>query len=112
MNYLYRTQKINKIKNKQLKEYVEYIKRNRTHYESMSDDIEEALLGLAAEVGEAIGVFQKATRKGWRPNKDDIKSELGDVLYYLVTVAYHYGFNLEDLIKSNEEKLRSRGWDK
>jgi NTP pyrophosphatase (non-canonical NTP hydrolase) len=95
-----------------IEEYVKYIKRNRTHYKSLEADMSEAIHGLAAETGEVMGVIQKAVRKGENPNYKDLLSELGDVLYYLLTVSYHAGFTIDDLMHYNESKLRSRGWGK
>lgn len=91
--------------------YLEYIKRNRTHYKDKSIDRAEAVFGLISEVGEYCSIYQKILR-GERTVKLDIKSELGDILYYLTTVAANEGFTLKELRESNKQKLIDRGWDK
>lgn len=64
-------------------------------------------LGLAGESGEVVEKIKKDIRDGV---KDDggIALELGDVLAYLVLLADHYGFTLQDIVDSNAAKLRSR----
>lgn len=47
------------------------------------------------------GVFSEADAK-------EIAKELGDVLWYVSTIAKYTGFNLEDLAKDNIAKLNSR----
>ena len=42
------------------------------------------------------------------PSIEDIKSELGDVLWYLSELALTYNISLEEVAKSNLEKLSSR----
>jgi NTP pyrophosphatase (non-canonical NTP hydrolase) len=77
-------------------------------------------LGLNGEAGEVADKVKKVIRdnvimrntKGEIiiPNDklDAIKLELGDVLWYIATLAHDLGFTLEDVAKSNLEKLASR----
>ena len=64
-------------------------------------------LGLAGESGEVAEKVKKHIRDGVL-NIDDLKKELGDVLWYLAAIASDLGLNLDDVAESNLQKLRSR----
>ena len=65
-------------------------------------------LGLAGETGELLELIKKARfhRKPFRI--DDAKKEAGDVLWYLAALIDALGFDMEDVAKTNIEKLRQR----
>jgi NTP pyrophosphatase (non-canonical NTP hydrolase) len=69
-------------------------------------------MGLSGESGEVIEKFKKAMRdRGGELTEDDrqsLKKELGDVLWYLSELSRKIGFSLEDIAKFNIEKLASR----
>ncbi|MFH1173630.1 MAG: nucleoside triphosphate pyrophosphohydrolase family protein [archaeon] len=68
-------------------------------------------LGLTGEVGEITNKLKKVIRDS-RPQDEsfraDMKSELGDVLWYIAVLASELGLDLEDIALSNLEKLQSR----
>lgn len=64
-------------------------------------------LGLAGEAGEVAEKVKKHIRDGVL-NVEDLKKELGDVLWYLAAIASDLGLNLDDVADANLEKLRSR----
>lgn len=41
-------------------------------------------------------------------NKEELKKEIGDVLWYLSAISRDLGFELEDVANRNLEKLSSR----
>jgi NTP pyrophosphatase (non-canonical NTP hydrolase) len=41
-------------------------------------------------------------------DKEDLKKELGDILWYLSAVATDLGIDLDDVATTNYEKLKSR----
>lgn len=65
-------------------------------------------LGLAGEVGEICEKVKKHIRDGRVLDKEDLTKELGDVLWYLSALAGDLGIDLEDVAKTNYEKLKSR----
>ncbi len=65
-------------------------------------------IGLAGEVGEVLNKIQKVARDRTEVNKEDLKSELGDVLWYLSQLAEELGISMEDVAAHNLEKLRDR----
>ena len=73
-------------------------------------------LGLANEVGEVAGKIKKIFRdKGGHISEDDrqaLKQELGDVLWYFTQICTELGLTLEEVAQGNREKLLSRlEWD-
>jgi len=64
--------------------------------------------GLAAEVGEVCGVFQKASYKEQPIDLMHLKEELGDVLFYATALANKYGWDLSNVMEENIKKLKRR----
>jgi len=65
-------------------------------------------LGLAGEVGEVIEIIKKDLFHGKDVNTVDLINEVGDVMYYLQSVANFYGFGLDQAMKANHDKLMDR----
>lgn len=69
-------------------------------------------MGLAGEAGEAVDKLKKIFRNDngvvHEEKKEDIKKELGDVLWYLSQIARELGIPFEDVAKTNIAKLADR----
>jgi len=69
-------------------------------------------LGLSGESGEIAEKLKKIIRdQGADPSKidrEDIKKELGDILWYITALAHELEIDLEDVAQTNVEKLTSR----
>lgn len=69
-------------------------------------------LGLVGESGEVAEKIKKVIRdKNGTVNKatrEEIKKELGDVLWYMSQLATELGLKLDDIAEENIRKLRSR----
>ena len=69
-------------------------------------------LGLSEEAGEVAGKFAKAVRdcdgKVDDTRKEEIKKELGDVLWFVSEIATCLDIPLEDVAQKNLDKLASR----
>lgn len=68
---------------------------------------EHALCGLASEVGEVLGIFQKIYQ-GKNFSMSDLKKEMGDVLWMIAELCDVYGIDLEEVAWLNIEKLKRR----
>ena len=72
----------------------------------------EKVLGLAGEAGEVEDKIKKALRDDssqlTSKTKEGIIKELGDVLWYVATVARYLDVSLDDIAKENIAKLQSR----
>lgn len=66
-----------------------------------------ALFGLCGEVGELQSLYQK-TYQGHTFDPEHAKKELGDLLWFIAEYCTGYGWNLEDVMRLNIDKLRAR----
>lgn len=86
------------------------------HFSATSDPTEpafsEKLLGLVGEAGETADKFKKIIRdqdgKITPENTAEIKKELGDILWYLASIARYLEIPLDDVAQTNIDKLESR----
>lgn len=68
-----------------------------------------ALFNLGAEAGEVLSLRAKALRDGKKFDyEQNMKKELGDVLWHVAAIAIDNGFSLEDIAMSNIAKLTQR----
>lgn len=68
-----------------------------------------ARYGLVGEVGEIASLYAKALRDGRKADFDqNMKKELGDVLWFLAAIAADSDFTLEEVARSNINKLFDR----
>ena len=73
-----------------------------------SDKMEEALLGLAGEVGELCDHYKKYMHQGHDLDYNHMAEEAGDVLWYLAEIADALEITLEEIARRNIEKLCKR----
>ena len=73
-----------------------------------SDKMEEALCGLAGEVGELCDHYKKFMHQGHDIDYNHMAEEAGDVLWYLAEIADALGLTLEEIARRNIDKLRKR----
>lgn len=74
-----------------------------------SADSEYAVLNLAGEVGELMSLMAKARRDGRKFDYDqNIKKELGDIMWSVAIIALDNGWSLQDIIDGNIYKLAGR----
>lgn len=73
------------------------------------DPLAHCALGLTAEAGEVADLVKKSQYAS-KPGLDQFKmqAELGDVLWYLTSIAGQYGWTLEEVAASNILKLENR----
>lgn len=87
---------------------------NSFSYLSDSEKKEMCRCGLTGEVGETMEIFKGRVRKYpkdlARCTDDDLKSELGDVLWYLTALCELYGTSLDEIYQLNCDKLDRRHW--
>ena len=91
-----------------------YQEQSRKTYNDIetNDPIVYPTLGLVNEAGEVAGKIKKIFRdKGGKVSEADkqaLKAELGDVLWYLTQICTNLGLSLEDVAEANLDKLFSR----
>lgn len=68
-------------------------------------------LGLAGEAGEVCDIIKKREFHGRDIPIDDVKKELGDVMWYVANLCNTFHFSIEDVIADNVQKLTKRYGD-
>ena len=86
----------------------DYQKTAFTTATAESQNIYYMTMGLTGEAGEIANKVKKVMRDGKKLDLEDIKHELGDVLWYVAGLSTVLGIDLEDVAKANIEKLKSR----
>lgn len=96
------------------KTYKNYQKQSRKtwRYVKTEHPLTYPTLGLVNEAGEFAGKIKKIFRdKNGVISKEDreaLKGELGDILWYFTQICTELGFTLESVAESNLKKLFSR----
>lgn len=72
------------------------------------DTLVVAALGLAGETGEFVELIKKHFFHGKAFDREAVKKELGDVLWYLALAASAAELSLDTIAAANIEKLRAR----
>lgn len=70
--------------------------------------LEEGLMGMNSESGEALDILKKFLFQGHELDVYKLEHELGDVLWYLAITANALGIDLETIARMNINKLRKR----
>lgn len=79
----------------------------KTGGDNLTPDLFIATCGLAGEVGEVVEHLKKFVRDG-KLDREALKLELGDVLFYLTRTAQWAGFSLAEIAQANVDKLEAR----
>lgn len=66
-----------------------------------------SLFGMASEVGEIHGLYQKEYQ-GHKADEEHLKKELGDLLWFAAEYATANGWNLDEIARMNIDKLIAR----
>ncbi|RYJ30701.1 hypothetical protein CU044_1044 [Streptomyces sp. L-9-10] len=75
-----------------------------------TDPVLVPLLGLAGEAGSVATVYKKLLRDGpaFEQGKQQLREELGDVLWYVAALTHRFGLSLEDVAAASLEKTKDR----
>ena len=65
-------------------------------------------LGLTGEAGEAADLIKKHVGHGHPLDQEKLEQELGDVLWYVASIASHLGIPLSRVAETNVQKLMRR----
>lgn len=72
--------------------------------------LEYLTLGLVSEAGEVAGKVKKYIRDNSSDTvlKEDMKKELGDIMWYISELSTLFDLKLPDILKVNIDKLKDR----
>jgi NTP pyrophosphatase (non-canonical NTP hydrolase) len=90
-----------------IEEYQRFVKQVQKKFKDPKDALAVWGLGLSGEAGDAAGCIKKTL---FHDNDQTlgIKENLGDCLWYIAAICNHQGWTLEELMKENVDKLKSR----
>ena len=66
------------------------------------------VMGIAGETGEVVDLFKKHFYQEHKLDKDKIKEELGDIMFYIVNLCTLLDIDAKDMLGSNIKKLQNR----
>ena len=66
-----------------------------------------ALYGMASEVGEIQGIYQKKYQ-GHPFDESEVKKEVGDLMWFIAEYCTAHGWTLEEIAQANIDKLIAR----
>jgi len=89
-------------------EYQERAKETLMYPDKLDGGFFYTALALAGEVGELLNKIKKIARDNIQIKKEEIISELGDILWYLSETARNFNISLEEVAEYNLKKIRSR----
>jgi NTP pyrophosphatase (non-canonical NTP hydrolase) len=92
----------------ELNEYQRLALKTAGHRECTEKVLTYTALGLNGESGEAAEIVKKAFYHGHPLDKESLRKELGDVLWYLAVMADGLGFSLDQIARENIAKLQAR----
>lgn len=65
-------------------------------------------LGLAGESGEFLDMIKKWIFHGKPLDEEHAKKEAGDVCWYIAMICHSFGWNLDEIMRMNVDKLKAR----
>lgn len=92
----------------------EYIKESaRTdhptfHLDKVRNQTVHGIMGLATEAGECLDALKKSMFYGTDFDLVNLKEEVGDVMWYVAQICRSEGWDLEEVMQENIDKLKLR----
>lgn len=91
-----------------LSEYADFVDSLFKEMGSEAATAMHAAVGISGEAGELID----AVKKHWVYNKpldlENVKEELGDILFYMQKLCNMYGWSIPEVLMANKTKLEKR----
>lgn len=91
-----------------IREYQEQSKRTCASLGDIKIDGLHMVLGIITEGSEIADVYKKNIAYGKELDLVNIKEEIGDIMFYIANMCNLHEWNLEDILQTNIEKLKSR----
>lgn len=77
-----------------------------TFYETAA--LLNGVLGLTGEAGEVSDLVKKGIFHEKGIDREHLEKELGDVMWYIALICQTCGFDLDDIMQMNVDKLKAR----
>jgi len=91
-----------------INEYVKNASTTRAMLRDKKLDNLHMTLGLITETGELADVFKKSLAYDKEIDWVNVKEEIGDLMWYIAGLCDINNFDLEDILKTNINKLKTR----
>jgi NTP pyrophosphatase (non-canonical NTP hydrolase) len=90
-----------------IKEYQEFCKLTAKKFDVPEHEILSWGLGISGEAGDVAGCIKK-TFFHKNDQKQGIRENIGDVIWYASMICNYYGWDLQEILEENLEKLKAR----
>jgi len=90
-----------------LKQYQELCKKTAKKFETPKEEIMTWGLGLTGEAGDIAGCIKKTFAHD-NDQREGIRENLGDTLWYMAMICNFFGWDMEEVLEQNIEKLKAR----
>ena len=90
-----------------LKEYQELCKKTAKKFETDEKEILTWGLGIAGEAGDVASCIKKTFAHD-NDQKEGIKENLGDTLWYCAMICNFFGWDFQEILEQNIAKLEKR----
>lgn len=90
-----------------LKEYQQLCKRSAKEFTDKDKEIMTWGLGIAGEAGDVAGCIKKTFSHDNDQTKG-IRENIGDTLWYAAMICNHFGWDMDEILQENVEKLKQR----
>lgn len=89
-------------------DYVVQAMRSLKDDQSFQYQLNHSLHGLVSEVGEIADIIKRHIIYEQRFDRENMKEELGDLMWYIALMCRLNGFSLAEIMHENIVKLRKR----
>lgn len=90
-----------------LKEYQELCKKTAKKFENPTEEVMCYGLGIAGEAGDVAGCIKKTFAHSG-DQKQGIRENLGDTMWYIAMICEYFGWDLNEILQENIDKLQKR----
>ncbi len=90
-----------------LKDYQKLCQKTKANFKNKEKEILTYGLGVAGEAGDIAGCIKK-THCHDDDQKKGIRENLGDTMWYVAIIGNFYGWDLEEILEDNINKLKRR----
>lgn len=66
------------------------------------------IIGISTEAGELLDVVKKAMFYDRSPDLENVREEIGDLMWYIMCILRSENWDLEDIMEENITKLKKR----
>jgi NTP pyrophosphatase (non-canonical NTP hydrolase) len=92
---------------KNLKDYQLLCRKTAKKFSTREKEILTWGLGIAGEAGDVAGCIKK-TFSHDNDQKDGIKENIGDTLWYAAMICNFFGWDFQEILEENIQKLQKR----